>query len=385
MATMNWMELADRYGIACLVVVLLVLAGAAFAEPPSSPPGREWSMADLAHEIRIQKRHEEGIMGRPGVVGMGITLKDGLPAFLIMVGQGHNPELPREIEGVPVVVERGVDPQLIDGGTGCTANTGTLITTGCHSGLYDKPVPMGASTSTILACDAGTLGFKACDLTTGKPGYVTAGHVATRKANGCEGAPIGTTQVHRGIFESYNSGCNSYDFTIGTLAKWVPVVAGSAGSPNLVDAAWVISKDTDTTNQAIDIPAPFQPATPALNTCVKKSGRTSGLTYGKIDLVNTTLNPIGWCLGGTTQDKRAFFAGLFRFSYDGGSCGTCTDGGCNLVARGGDSGSAVVHILLKGWTYGLLVFNSNGGAYGYGIPTSTILSELGLGMGAQCP
>lgn len=380
-----------RSTAAALILALPVSLCAAAA---GAPTRRVWTRAELAREIAVQERHMPELMRWPGVVGTGVTVRDGVPAIVIFTADGEPLELPKQLDGVPVVVRTNFKVSLIHGGTGCTAYYPgtTKIIDGCHDDLYNQPVPMGASTSTILAtgtgCDAGTLGFKACDAVTFKPGYVTAGHVGTKKSNGCEGAPIGTKEVHLGIFESYPD-CDSYNFEIGTLAKWVTVVAGSPSSPNTVDAAWVLSKDSQTRNKIIDIPEmALEATTPAVHACVRKSGRTSGVTRAEIDAINVATSNSGWCLGGSTPNQTAYWGGLFLISYNSGVCGGCTEGGCAEVARGGDSGSAIVDNSSVNKLYGLLVFNAPGDGSGekdgLGIPAATVLSALNLKVGNDC-
>ena len=56
---------------------------------------------------RVQERHESQLMAVPGVVGVGIGVRQGRPALLVMVRE-RTPEvarLPPTLEGVPLAIE----------------------------------------------------------------------------------------------------------------------------------------------------------------------------------------------------------------------------------------------------------------------------------------
>ncbi|MCG8459769.1 MAG: S1 family peptidase [Holophagales bacterium] len=377
MAQPRWTGPARLGLVAARLLVPLSVSSA--AEGDRAAGHRTWAMEDLAAERNAQVRHEADLLARSGVRGVGIGLDDdGEPALLVMAdGTASRASLPASLDGVPVKVEEMVGGGLINGGHG-----GGVFPVGCHDGLFAKPIPMGTSTSSILACDAGTLGFKACDATHGYAGYVTAMHVATLDADFCEGeAPIGTQQVHRGKLETSPT-CNS-SFVIGGLDRFVPISA----TGNLVDAAFVRSNDNRTPPAVLDAHTISSVGTPALGICVAKSGRTTGYTPAKIDAVNVTWSDDELCLGTGIENQTAQFIGLFRFGYDGGSCGTCTDPDCWEVALGGDSGSAVFSRLLEGRLYGRLFGNvgfRNTNALdgvevrGIAAPAQTVLDELDL-------
>lgn len=58
---------------------------------------------------QVFNRHQDQLMGVPGVTGVGIGEKDGKPAIIVMVReltQDVGSRLPQVIEGHPVVVEQ---------------------------------------------------------------------------------------------------------------------------------------------------------------------------------------------------------------------------------------------------------------------------------------
>jgi hypothetical protein len=60
--------------------------------------------------VEVQRRHEQRLLGLPGVSGVGVKLREGLPALVVTL----DPEvvLPQElhheqVDGLDLVVERG--------------------------------------------------------------------------------------------------------------------------------------------------------------------------------------------------------------------------------------------------------------------------------------
>ncbi len=289
-------------------------------------------LEDIRHEISIQEKYRETLMNLPGVVGMGIGLRDGEAVIVLLVHETIESELiPRELDGISVVVDTHLPSRFLNGGTGCS-----VFPEGCHDDEFPLPVPMGVSTSNVNQCDAGTLGFKACDMDSGEVGYVTANHVAAAVPGPdfCENAPPGALQVQPGRFDIPS--CNLQN-NIGVLANRVTIVQQPGF--NRVDAAFVQSDDTQTTREILDIGLPSEEkGVPSLDLCVKKSGRTTGLTFGRIDMVNVSFVEAN----DPCYPKGLEFRDLIRVTPDT-SCGRCSDGGCPVV-DGGDSGSAVLDL-----------------------------------------
>lgn len=248
------------------------------------PRGRGVPLSDFTHEMAVQARHERALFAIPGVTGVGVTLVDGERALLVLLDeQADADRVPRVLEGVPVQVQVSGDLALLDcSGPGA-----------CHAEHVPFPVPMGNATSNALTCNSGTLGFKACHLNSLTIGYVSANHVAAGAPNSrspnCFNAPTGTLQMHPGNFEDPVCTPSNVTFTnlIGTLHSYVPV---NGSRLNAADAAFVASGDDQTAWEIRDI---GHPATvsgfPVMHSCVKKSGRTTGLTWGFVEAANVTM------------------------------------------------------------------------------------------------
>ncbi|MDA2920943.1 hypothetical protein MYX76_15865 [Desulfobacterota bacterium AH_259_B03_O07] len=319
---------------------------------------------DLATAKEIQAWHEADIMALPGVIGIGIgSREEGGVEFVVLVDKdAPMPDLPSNLEGIPIVAEKISKIVIHNGGVGCDP---------CHNEILPMPVLMGTSTSTDQACFAGTTGFKACDPVSGKIGYVTNNHVGSASGPSlCENGPTGLIEVHPGTVDSIPFCALSGTMTIGTLSKMVPI---NFAGPNLVDAAFVESNDQETSSIIRDIGTPTTtPGTPTLNKCVKKSGRTTGLTFGRITCVNTTLLVGGYCRGNATYQD------VFIFTPDD-NCGLCEDPPCSSIAQSGDSGSPVLD--LNNNVVGLyFAGNVVTGTFGAAATIQNVLSELNISL-----
>lgn len=326
----------------------------------------KFAQDELALEISVKRAHEPKILSTPGVLGMGVGERDGRPAIIIIVDEnGTVPIVPKKLDGVRVVIEKGQPPRLVNGGGGCG-----VFPEGCHDDELPYPVKMGTSTSSSATCDAGTLGFKACDPLTTTLGYVSNNHVAASVPAGgnpnCFNGQPGIVQLHPGTFE--DPGCSTlFSKDVGVLNRIVPLV--ESPSVNKVDAAFVESDDGLTSAEILDIGIPSSaPGTPLLNGCVMKSGRTTGLTHGRINLVDYT-----WNLNDACATNTMVFEESFRVAPDA-SCGICTHSPCPFIDFG-DSGSAVLDSQNR--IVGL-AFATEGGGTGIASRIDNVLNELGL-------
>lgn len=171
---------------------------------------------------------------------------------------------------------------------------------GCHSQEYPFPVPMGVAISSEAHFNTGALGFKARDAATKRLGYVSANHVAAcipipDNAFCYNGAPS-LRQAHQGLFEldpdcASNPICAAnptvFSNEVGVLNKVVNIVPPPGR--NRIDTAFVASKDDLTSTSILDISTPASsPGQAILNSCVRKNGRATGLTHGRIDVLDLT-------------------------------------------------------------------------------------------------
>ncbi len=309
-----------------------------------------YDQVEFARVMDIQQRNQDALLDMDGVTGIGIARDDSDQNFVFQITFDESavpPPVPPDIEGVATVVVAAPAPEAQD------------ICGTDHRLQHGFPVPMGISTSSNLYCGAGTLGFKACDGVS--IGYVTNNHVAA--AGGpfsCpNGAPFNTPQFHRATLDA---GC-ALAANIGNLARFVPLNAAF----NFVDAAYVRSDNGRVSNAIRDIGVPTRrPRTPRslrFGEVVQKSGRTTGLTFGRIAAVNvaTTIN-YGRC-GSARFFGQIAIVGLSPCFF----------------SQPGDSGSPVVDAANN--PVGLLF--AGGGNVTFINPITEVLARLGLTFGCR--
>lgn len=340
----------------------------------ASAPQSGIPLAALGKELAVQELHEEALFAIPGVVGVGLTLKDDRPAILVLVDLALDSALaavPESLDGVPVHVELAEGGRLLHGGyPNCSGAP-------CHNQGFSLPVQMGNATSSADTCDSGTLGFKACHLDALSIGYVSANHVAAGAPNAmhthCFNGALGMQQMHPGNFEDPMCTPSNVTFTnfIGTLIDYVPV---SGTGVNPADAAFVASDNSYTQWSIRDIGTPSTtPGTAQLGACVKKSGRTTGLTWGVVTGLNVTwTNTFDQCF---STDPKFGGSVLIR----GANANECATAGFSRFATGGDSGSAVLDTSNR--IVGLVFGSDSPGIYASNI--GAVMSQLGLSLDAQ--
>jgi hypothetical protein len=351
-----------------------------------SSPSPKFPLDQLAWERSVKATHQDSLLAQPGVHGVGLAERGGEVVILVLVEEIGAQQLPTSLNGVNVVVETANQAHFIHGGPACWPSV-------CHDDELPYPVPMGVSTSSEAHYNAGTLGFKACDPVTETLGYVSANHVAAGipwpNYLFCLNGSPGLTQFHPGLWE-VNAACrfdpkcippdpSDYTNPVGTLNKVVDVL----GPPNvnLIDAAFVASTDQETSASILDIGVPQStPGTPTLNSCVRKSGRTTGLTYGRIDVLDLTwANTYDQCFTGDP-----IFDEIIAVVPDD-NCGLCTGPQpCDEFAVGGDSGSALVDENDR--IVGLVFAREQGnGAPVFAATIDNVLTGLGLTLDlSQC-
>jgi hypothetical protein len=278
----------------------------------------------LPQLMEIQARFEPELSAYQGMNSIGIGLAtDGVtPVFRIAVS---NPELrerlPRTVEGVPVEIHVAGPVRLMNGGPGCNGPMGPPE---CHADQQPLPVEMGNSGAWFLG-SACTMGFKACDLTTGESVLVTNSHCADYPGN-CALAGIGDPFKHTSPNDMDPPGSG---VTIGTIAGHA---APSCQNPfgNFTDATKVTSSFYESSRHHRDIGKPKNvPGDSIPGRKVHYSGRTTGYNQGEITAINVTVwvpAQGGFCCGGLTMWDQVSFTPDFP-------------------VQGGDSGSGV---LLKG-------------------------------------
>lgn len=292
------------------VVVFLALAAAVVVacspeKPEPPPPPIEEQIARLKE---IQSRHVNDVLALPGVMGMCIgEAEEAGFGFSVLVDRSQpEPELPGEIEGVAVRARLRDPIQLLNGAPGCGGSNNE-----CHNNQLPLPVEMGNSGgwASLTAGGPCSLGFKACDLGTGKVVFVSNSHCNQNPVT-CGfpnlSLPNGRRWIHPGRDDvPENQATCEMDDTCTTIGQITGIEAPSCNSDsNIVDASKVESSTAQTANTFRDVgyaqagPANVMPDDP-----VQKSGRTTGHTTGRVQLVSCSINvpDKGFCCGPLTM------------------------------------------------------------------------------------
>ncbi len=261
-------------GIIITILVLPVTAVYA-APPPDGPPG-------LQRAIEVKERHAEALLGVPGVVGAAVGHNgNSNPAIIIFTDISGVRGLPAFLEGVPVITQvsgkffarpkpprKGKPPK--DEEPALTSRD-----------RWPRPVPIGVSTG-HPDITAGTIGARVVD-GSGNVYALSNNHVY---ANG-NMANIGDAVIQPG---TYDDG-SAPDDTIGTLSAYVAI--DFDGGINYVDAAIASTNTTLLGNSTPSDGYGTPKSTPAeayINMKVKKYGRTTGETKGRVYATNATID-----------------------------------------------------------------------------------------------
>ena len=183
-----------------------------------------------------------------------------------------------------------------------------------------RPAPAGVSIG-HYKISAGTLGAVVKDNKTGEPLILSNNHVLANITNGRDGrAKIGDPILQPG---SYDKG-NNKDDIIGHLLRYIPLKekTGIFGSSNIVDCALArpVNKEIVDTN-ILEIGQINEIREAEIDMKVIKSGRTTGLTEGRITAIDSTVTV------NIDDDKQAIFTDQIVMSP---------------ISKGGDSGSLVL-------------------------------------------
>jgi hypothetical protein len=268
---------------------------------------------------RIVEEQRQELLGLPNVVGVGVGYKrtGGLvtsrPSLVILVRKkvplahlAPGEAVPLEVAGVPTDVVEVGDLKALE-----------ALPQAPESDDHRKrlrPARPGTSLG-HFRITAGTLGAVVYDQATGEPLILSNNHVLanSRTARGRQ-ATLGDPVYQPGPYD----GGTPAD-TLATLHRFVPL---RFKADNLVDAALARPLSPDLLNPDIlGLGQVTGVAEAELEGPVRKSGRTTGCTDGKVTAVHATVR-VGYGAG-----KRATFTGQVVLS---------------AMSQGGDSGSLVV-------------------------------------------
>ena len=242
-----------------------------------------------------------------------------------------------------------------------------------HTGQQTPPIQLGTSGSNVKDinssfCCTGTLGSQVKDAS-GTKYILSNNHILALSNAGAAGQGI----MQRGYVDTVPPCSTTGTIIVAHLTKWVKL--NFSGGTNTVDAAIakVVSGQVSSNGSILQIGAVSSAtATPAVGMAVEKSGRTTGLTSGKISSVNVSVTVSGYgpCGLGTQVAK---FTKQFAVNS-------------TTFSAGGDSGSLIVKKPATGQKpnpVGLLFAGSSTMTIANGI--NNVLSALAVTFDATAP
>jgi hypothetical protein len=240
----------------------------------------------MEQELKALQLHCHKLMDLPNVVGVGIGpkmragMRSGETAVVVLVNKKMS-EAQLQAESVVPAHLEGVATDIIE--------VGEIRLLGRTS--LSRPAHPGASIGHYKV-SAGTFGAVVYDRKTKCPLILSNNHILANITNGRDGrSEIGDPIYQPG---SYDGGTS--EDVIGNLYNFIPIqyetkgAGGKKGAANRVDAAVAQPVSPDViSSEIIDIGNVIGVAKPEMNMKVKKSGRTSGLTSGRVRVMHTTL------------------------------------------------------------------------------------------------
>ena len=263
-----------------IVLIALVACGLLAVSGVLLAQGRSDQAMDRV--IEVQERHTERLMAIAGVVGTAVGLNPGgqLSVAVLLERPGIG-GIPQQLEGVPV------HPVVTGEIYALKSPEADAGATAVPSARFPRPVPIGVSTG-HPAITAGTI---ACRVTKGTGVYALSNNHVYANENA---ASLNDPVIQPGTFDGGTSPADN----IGNLADFEPIVFSTSAN-NVIDAAIALSS-TSLLGNSTPLDGYGTPKTTTararINTPVKKYGRTTGLTKGKIYAINATVN-VGYASG----------------------------------------------------------------------------------------
>lgn len=310
-------------------------------------------MATVEELVAVKSRVEAEYLGRPGVTGVDVGFKQvggeltDQIAIRVSVEEKRDDvpadqRVPAEIDGNPTdVLERRYELQVASESVDVSAQADTT-----HYPSLQGGVSMGPSRVVGGSIFAGTLGAIVIDGVTNQRAALTNFHVACVDSTWSVGdRQVQPSRIDTGVVPGDE---------FGAIARAV-LSDHVDGALISIDAG----KTTVATITEIGNVRGVKPAT--LGTAVRKRGRTTGLTYGTIDGISSTVNvDYGPGIGVKTLHDQVSVAADTTHNA--------------MFSDHGDSGSVIV----DGNGYIVALLFAGAGAGTVGNPIASVLSELNV-------
>ena len=283
--------------IFAVIFGLLIFSGHLFAQG--------YSREAFERVKKVQERHTARLMEMEGIEGTAIGLNQhGQPSVKVFVSRFDMFDIPVILDGAPV--------QLVFTGKIFALKKPPTppVEEIDPTARFDRPVPIGVSTG-HPAVTAGTIG---CRVTDGMNVFALSNNHVYADENS---AGIGDDVLQPGTYD----GGISPDDRIGALYDFEPIVFSISAS-NAIDAAIALSSIDDLENATPSDGYGIPKSTTieaVIGMPVKKYGRTTGQTKGRIYAINATVN-VGYDSGvARFVDQIIITPGAFSAGGDSGS------------------------------------------------------------------
>jgi len=271
----------------------------------------------VAPVIAVQERHTRELLKHPLVVGTATGMNERGEICVVVLAKAEITDLPRFLGRTPVMVfvtgelfaSKGKPPGKGGGGGGGGGGGASVDPTA----RFDRPVPIGVSTG-HTAITAGTIG---CRVTDGTSVWALSNNHVYANENE---ASIDDRVIQPGTYDGGSSPADD----LGTLFDWVDLkfMLVQNGGANVMDAALALT-DTDTLSKGTPSDGYGLPrtttASASINLRVRKYGRTTGQTNGRIFAINASVN-VGYSTGvAGFVDQLVITPGSYSAGGDSGS------------------------------------------------------------------
>ena len=325
-------------------------------------------------EKKALRKWESAIMDVPGVVGAGL----GSRKIVVLVEQALPKvlaEIPRTLDDIPVQIKEVEKIRLLP----LLEKPQTIPTAAIYKERTDRhrPLPGGCSLGSPHVT-AGTFSCVVIEKKTRRILGLTANHLAPFWGL-CRPAEIGVTPF---LNPAVYDGGVLPDDQVGVLEAIQPV--DLPPSRNLIDCCLFTPSPEDVLRyDVLEVGVPTEAIEPKVGMHVVKSGRTSGLTYGKITVTDAVVDVDGEECGVCRFVDQIIVEPAILYPGDSGSWGGLTDRTATIGI--GYAGSEKVSCLCKGLhiedIFGIVFLAPAAVAKVPLLPLGVMLGVYGAGIG----
>ncbi|MHB1651432.1 MAG: hypothetical protein ACYCVD_03010 [Desulfitobacteriaceae bacterium] len=244
---------------------------------------------------KLNDYSKKNLLSLPHAVGVGYGFKEvggiktNQEAIVVLVSKKLPPEQLADHELVPKIVD-GMFTDVIEIGEFKALKVEMLEPLQSRTEKV-RPAPPGVSIGHYLIT-AGTFGAVVYENSTAKPMILSNNHVLANATNGNDQRASVNDRIYQPgpiDFVHVDLGYADRQYIIACLKRWVNLA--DYPSINLVDCA--IGEPLENSMiipEILDIGLVQGVTTPVLNMAVKKSGRTTGLTFGQITVLDAMVD-----------------------------------------------------------------------------------------------